>query len=69
MNKMVDIAEEVADALAEGRAVVALESTIITHGMDHPDNLQIALECEAAIRARGAVPATIAIIDGRLVAG
>lgn len=56
---------EVADALAAGRAVVALESTIISHGLPRPDNLRIAREIEDAVRAGGAVPATIAIIDGR----
>lgn len=69
VNEFLDIAKEVADALSDGRPVVALESTIITHGMDYPVNLEIARDCEAAIRERGAVPATIAIIDGRLVAG
>ncbi|MGV0626406.1 pseudouridine-5'-phosphate glycosidase [Mycolicibacter minnesotensis] len=56
---------EVAQALAAGRAVVALESTIITHGLPRPDNLRIAREIEDAVRAGGAVPATIAIIDGQ----
>ena len=56
---------EVADALVEGRAVVALESTIISHGLPRPDNLRIAREIEAAVRAGGAVPATIAVIDGQ----
>ncbi|HEV7203049.1 MAG TPA: pseudouridine-5'-phosphate glycosidase [Jatrophihabitans sp.] len=56
---------EVADALAEGRPVVALESTIISHGLPRPDNLRIAREIEAAVRAGGAVPATIAVIDGQ----
>jgi pseudouridylate synthase len=60
---------EVADALAKGRPVVALESTIITHGMPWPGNRDMALEVEAAIRAEGAVPATIAVIDGQLHAG
>lgn len=55
---------EVADALAAGRAVVALESTIISHGLPRPDNLRIAREIEAAVRAGGAVPATIAVVDG-----
>jgi pseudouridine-5'-phosphate glycosidase len=55
---------EVADALAERRAVVALESTIISHGLPRPDNLRIAQDIEAAVRAGGAVPATIAIVDG-----
>jgi pseudouridine-5'-phosphate glycosidase len=56
---------EVADALATGRAVVALESTIISHGLPRPDNLRIAREIEDAVRAAGAVPATIAILDGQ----
>jgi len=56
---------EVADALAAGRAVVALESTIISHGLPRPDNLRIARAIEHAARAGGAVPATIAIIDGQ----
>jgi pseudouridine-5'-phosphate glycosidase len=55
---------EVSDALATGRPVVALESTIISHGLPRPDNLRIAREIEAAVRAGGAVPATIAIIGG-----
>jgi pseudouridine-5'-phosphate glycosidase len=64
-----DLSPEVAEALAAGRAVVALESTIITHGMPHPANLETALGVEAVVRADGAVPATIAVIDGRLKAG
>jgi pseudouridylate synthase len=60
----VRIHPEVSDALAAGRPVVALESTIITHGLPRPDNLRIAREIEAAVRSGGAVPATIAIIDG-----
>jgi pseudouridine-5'-phosphate glycosidase len=55
---------EVADALAEGRPVVALESTIISHGLPRPDNLTIARDIERAVRDGGAVPATIAIVDG-----
>lgn len=55
---------EVSDALTAGRPVVALESTIISHGLPRPDNLRVAREIEAAVRAGGAVPATIAIIDG-----
>ena len=60
---------EVSEALADGRPVVALESTIITHGMPWPGNRDMALEVEAVIRAEGAVPATIAVLDGRLHAG
>jgi pseudouridine-5'-phosphate glycosidase len=55
--------------LAAGQAVVALESTIISHGMPYPQNVATALQVEAEVRAHGAVPATIAIIDGRLKAG
>ncbi len=60
---------EVRAAKAEGRPLVALESTIITHGMPVPDNIETALACEADIRAEGAVPATIAVIDGALRIG
>jgi len=55
---------EVADALAAGRPVVALESTIVSHGLPRPDNLSIAREIEQAVREGGAVPATIAVVDG-----
>jgi pseudouridine-5'-phosphate glycosidase len=60
---------EVAAALAGGRPVVALESTIITHGMPFPQNLDTARRVEAAVRAAGATPATIAVMDGRIRAG
>ncbi|WP_224823649.1 pseudouridine-5'-phosphate glycosidase [Cognatishimia sp. MH4019] len=60
---------DVAAALAEGRAVVALESTIITHGMPYPQNVETARAVEAEVRAEGAVPATIAVIDGDLHIG
>jgi len=59
----------VAAALADGRAVVALESTILTHGMPHPDNLAMARDVESIIRAEGAVPATIAVLDGEIRVG
>ena len=55
---------EVAEALADRRPVVALESIIISHGLPRPDNLRIAREIEGAVRAGGAVPATIAVLDG-----
>lgn len=58
------VADEVATALAEGRPVVALESTIISHGLPRPDNLRIAGEIESAVRSSGAVPATVALLDG-----
>jgi pseudouridine-5'-phosphate glycosidase len=60
----VRIRPEVSDALAAGRPVVALESTIISHGLPRPDNLRVAREIEEAVRSGGAVPATIAIIGG-----
>ena len=63
------VAPEVQHALANRIPVVALESTIISHGMPYPDNVATALRVEAEVRAHGAVPATIAIMDGRLTAG
>ena len=69
MNPYLDIHPEVAQALAEGKPVVALESTIISHGMPYPQNVETALAVEEIIRQNGAVPATIAIIGGRLKAG
>ena len=69
MNHYLDIAPEVQQALAEGRPVVALESTIISHGMPYPQNVETALNVEKIIRENGAVPATIAVIKGRLKAG
>ncbi|KAK4407445.1 Pseudouridine-5'-phosphate glycosidase [Sesamum angolense] len=60
----VKISSEVAEALALGKAVVALESTIISHGMPYPQNLETAKEVEAIVRQNGAIPATIAILDG-----
>ena len=69
LNKFLDVKPEVAEAIAAGKPVVALESTIISHGMPYPQNVQTALEVERIIRENGAVPATIAIIGGRLKAG
>ncbi|KAF0225526.1 MAG: indigoidine synthase A family [Erysipelotrichaceae bacterium] len=66
---MLKINQEIKDALSQGKAVVALESTIISHGMPYPQNVQTALEVEAEIRANGAIPATIGIIDGIMVVG
>ncbi|XP_057458563.1 pseudouridine-5'-phosphate glycosidase isoform X2 [Lotus japonicus] len=60
----VKVASEVSEALSQGRAVVALESTIISHGMPYPQNLETAKEVEGIVRENGAVPATIAILDG-----
>ena len=59
------ISQEVVAALREGRAVVALESTIISHGMPYPQNLTTAEAVEAVVREHGAVPATVAVIQGR----
>ncbi len=61
---LITVTEEVQDALAAGTAVVALESTIISHGLPRPENLRVAAEVEDIVRSRGAVPATIAILDG-----
>ena len=69
MNKYLDISPEVKNALDEGRPVVALESTIISHGMPYPRNVETALLVEQTIRDCGATPATIAVIGGRLKAG
>ena len=63
------ITDEVREALIDGRAVVALESTIISHGLPRPENLRVAAEVEDIVRSRGAVPATIAILDGRVHVG
>ena len=69
MNEYLDISPEVQAALKEHKPVVALESTIISHGMPYPQNVETALKVEKIIRENGAVPATIAIIGGRLKAG
>lgn len=69
MNKYLDISPEVEAALKAGKPVVALESTIISHGMPYPRNVETALMVEDTVRKNGAVPATIAIIGGRLKAG
>ncbi len=68
-TKYLDITPEVAEALRKGNPVVALESTIISHGMPYPKNVETALKVEAAVRSQGAVPATIAILNGRMKAG
>ena len=69
MNKYLDLSPEVAEAVRAGKPVVALESTIISHGMPYPQNVETALKVENTIRENGAVPATIAVIGGRLKAG
>jgi len=69
LTKYLAVSEEVKAALAEGKPVVALESTIISHGMPYPKNVETALEVEKIVRENGAVPATIAIIGGKLTVG
>ena len=69
MHSFLDIQPEVKKALAEGKPVVALESTIISHGMPYPQNVKTALEVEEIVRKNGAVPATIAIFNGKYHAG
>lgn len=69
LKDLIVYSEEVRDALAAGKPVVALESTIITHGMPFPKNVETARQVEADIRAEGAVPATIALMDGRIMVG
>jgi pseudouridine-5'-phosphate glycosidase len=66
---LLDIGAEVAEALRDRRPVVALESTLISHGLPYPQNLDVALASEAAVREAGAVPATVAIRDGRVLVG
>ncbi|MGL5197900.1 MAG: pseudouridine-5'-phosphate glycosidase, partial [Aeromonas veronii] len=69
LNAYLDIQPEVAAALAAGKPVVALESTIISHGMPYPQNVETARQVEQVVRDNGAIPATIAILDGRLKVG
>lgn len=69
LKKYLDIHPEVSEALAKGNPVVALESTIISHGMPYPKNVEMASQVESIIREQGAVPATIAILNGRLKVG
>ena len=69
LNKYLDVSPEVAEAVKQNRPVVALESTIISHGMPYPQNVETALKVEAIVRENGAVPATIAILGGRLKVG
>ena len=69
MNKYLKVNPEIADALKNNRPVVALESTIISHGMPYPENVETALACERIIREVGAVPATIAVLNGELIVG
>ena len=69
LRERLDISAEVADALAGGRPVVALESTLISHGLPYPANLEVAMVSEAAVRDAGSVPATVAINRGRVLVG
>ena len=64
LNERINYSQEVRDALETGAPVVALESTIISHGMPYPKNIETALDCERIVRENGAVPATVAIIGG-----
>jgi pseudouridine-5'-phosphate glycosidase len=69
MEKAIKLSAEVANALQAGKPIVALESTIISHGLPRPSNLEVALECERIVRDAGAVPATIALLDGKILVG
>jgi pseudouridine-5'-phosphate glycosidase len=69
MNAYMDITDEVRDALETGKPVVALETTIVSHGMPYPVNVETALAVEANVRRKGGVPATIAVIGGRIKVG
>ena len=69
LNKYLDVSQEVAEALASGKPVVALESTIISHGMPYPQNVETAFHVEEILRGMGVVPATTAILSGRLKVG
>ena len=69
MEKAIKLSAEVSAAIATGKPIVALESTIISHGLPRPSNLEVALECERIVRETGAVPATIALLDGKILVG
>ena len=69
MTGLLAVHDEVAEALREGRAVVALETTLVAHGFPHPDGVAVALDSERAVRAAGAVPATVGVLDGRVQVG
>ena len=69
MDNIIAYHSEVESALNEGRPLVALESTVITHGLPYPQNVETAMAMEAAVREGGATPATIAVLGGRLTAG
>ena len=69
MEKAIKLSTEVSAAIKAGKPIVALESTIISHGLPRPSNLEVALECERIVRDAGAVPATIALLDGKILVG
>ncbi len=69
LEQYLEISKEVSEALKENKPVVALESTIISHGMPYPKNAETALNVEKIIRDKGAIPATIAILNGKLKVG
>ncbi len=69
ISKYIKISEEIKKALENNEPIVALESTIISHGMPYPQNMETALKCEEIIRENGAIPATIAIIKGQIIVG
>jgi pseudouridine-5'-phosphate glycosidase len=69
MKERLDIRPEVSEALAAKHPVVALESTVISHGLPYPDNIETAGRMEAAVRASGAIPATVGLLDGRIIVG
>jgi len=69
VSELVRIAPEVEEALAAGAAVVALETTLVSHGFPHGEGLGVALDCEKRVRAAGAVPATVGVLDGRIRVG
>jgi pseudouridylate synthase len=68
-NPLVDVSDEVRTALEEGRGVVALETTIVVHGLPAPMNLEVAQQCESAVRESGSVPATVGVLDSKVVIG
>src|SRR5437762_11035874 len=65
----INFSSEISDALSDDRAIVALESTVIAHGLPYPQNLDTALKLEGIVRENGAVPATIAVVEGEFCVG
>ena len=66
MNELIEVSAEVRGALDDGRPVVALETTIVAHGFPAPHGVEVGREMERAVRAAGAIPATIGVVDGRI---